>query len=81
MIAGIHILKNPKGTFHFVGRVPTELAFISSSDDYVKTAILCGPGFAREKAELEGGTFKTRTFQTETEARDFAASKGFEVIG
>lgn len=78
---GLHVLHNPAGTFHFVGKVPAELAFESSNPDYLKTAAQCGPGFARKIAEKEGGVFKTLTWATKEEAVAFAVSKGYEVEG
>jgi hypothetical protein len=75
----LSVIKNPVGTFHFVGTVPAELAYITSDQAYVSTAYYCGSSIARKQAEREGGTFKTRTFTTEQEARDFAASLGFTV--
>ena len=76
---GLYILKNPKGAFYFVGAVPTVLAWESSSEEYINTALICGPGFARRYAEREGGTFKIRTFQTKSGAKAFAANYGITV--
>lgn len=79
MSNSFHIIQTQAGSFHFVGNVPTDLAFISSKPDYINTAILCGPGFARKQAKREGGTFASRMFQTEAEARDFASNLGYNI--
>lgn len=76
------IIPNPAGTFHFVGRVPSELAFeIQAPADVeaelIRVACLCGPGFARDRAKALGFHFKTRTFATEAQARAFAEARGF----
>ena len=79
MNLGLHILKNPAGTFHFVGRVPLDLAFIADDPQDAMDAAKFGAGLIRKRAEREGRVFKTRTFATEQEAREFAVSLGYKV--
>lgn len=72
------IIANPKGTFHFVGNVPAELAFAfeGKPEDYQRaldTARHCGPGFARHLG------LRTRTFATRDDALQAAAASGYKV--
>jgi hypothetical protein len=74
----INIIRNPVGTYGFVGRVPVGLAHKISggcaADRFtVREAVaISGPGIARKIAERNGIKFETRTFTTEAEAREFA---------
>lgn len=50
----LHIIKNPAGTFSFVGNVPVELAWATEdgekpSEEQVKIALQFGPRFAKVK--------------------------------
>jgi hypothetical protein len=78
--AALHIIPNPAGTFHFVGKVPPQLAFIYESEEDVATALHCGPGIARRIAEKNGRTFASRTFPTAEAAAqalaEYNAAKG-----
>ena len=68
MNLGLHIIKNPKGTYHFVGNVPIELAFIYDDKQDALDAVKFGPGLIRQIAEKAGRKFATRTFVTEADA-------------
>lgn len=68
----LNIIKNPAGSFHFVGKVPAELALIGEPDD-VAAVLHCG--FVGDLSKR----VKNRTFTTEDAARDAARSAGYEV--
>jgi hypothetical protein len=72
---GLHVLKNPAGTYSYVGSIPTALAEIVSAD---ASAVMGGRAFRDE----EGKTvmYKFPVFSTRAEAMDFAEAKGFDVI-
>lgn len=40
----IHVIANPAGTFHCVGRVPALLAYIYETEEDVRRAFVVGPG-------------------------------------
>ena len=71
--------------WHFLGRVPAELARTCSANDpamlaeYDATARQCGPGFARRAAERNGHTYGARVFHTRAEAMAAAAECGATV--
>ena len=71
--AGLHILANPAGTFHFVGSVPPALAFDYQDESDLAAAIQCGPAIAKRIAERNGRTFLTRSFPTRAAACRAAA--------
>ena len=72
---GLHIIKNPAGTYSFVGDVPAELAWTTQdgekpSEEQVKIAVQFGPRFAR---------VKTRTWPTAEAALREAEALGYTV--
>lgn len=72
---GLRIVKNPSGTYSFVGTVPVELAWATEdgktpSEEQVKIAVQCGPRFAR---------LKTRTWPTAEAALKEAEELGYTV--
>lgn len=71
---GLHIHKNPAGTFSFVGSIPLDLAEIVQPS---KADIMAGRYFTDPDGEIKG--YKFPVFDTEEEGREFAASKGQEV--
>lgn len=73
------VIKNPAGSYHFVGKVPVDLAYVWSDPDYLRVAHVCDPAFAMRKARAEGGTFKTRTFPTKEEAIEAAEKIGAKI--
>jgi hypothetical protein len=74
----INIIRNPVGTYSFVGKVPVTMAHriiggTAADRNTIRNAVChCGPGVARKIAERNGIKFETRTFDTANEARDFA---------
>lgn len=66
---GLHLIKNPSGTYSFTGTVPTDLMF---EDGATKEQI--------ENAKQFGERFgpKKRTFKTAEEATTLAKEKGYE---
>ena len=65
---GLHVNKNPSGTYGYVGSVPAELAYVDATPEQVKIAREFGPRLAR---------VVNRTFATEQEAVDYAAERGY----
>ena len=64
---GCHLIKFPSGRFGFVGGVPNALAYVDgATDEQIRNG------------ERFGGRFgpKTRTFDTELSAREFAKLHG-----
>lgn len=78
---GLNIIKYPSGKFGFVGRVPYELAYIHSDghtptmSEFRDIAQSSNPAMTCKKYGI-----KTLVFDTENEARFYAARAGFEVI-
>lgn len=72
---GLHVIKFPSGKFGFVGSIPTALG----QEVPASTAAVlgCRAHWNADKTELL--EWKFPVFDTEQEARDFAASKGCEV--
>lgn len=64
------LLKNPSGTYHFVGRVPKELA-ISGTPQQIADAARFGIGFVKGAS--------VRTFLSAEDAIAAAAALGYEV--
>jgi len=60
-INSLVLIKNPAGAWNFVGKVPTELAYVNATPEQIKAAQF-------------GGRFgpKTRVFKTKNEAVLFA---------
>lgn len=72
---GLHLIKNPSGTYSFVGDVPAELAWTTEdgappSEEQVKIAAQFGPRFAR---------VKERAWPTAEEALKEAEALGYTV--
>ena len=72
---GLHLIKNPSGTFSFGGTWPAELAWTTQdggkpSEEQVKIAVQFGPRFAR---------LKTRTWPTAEAALRDAEALGYTV--
>jgi hypothetical protein len=72
---GLHVLKNPAGTYSYVGSIPVALAEIVPAD---KGAVLGQRAFI-DKATDKTMMYKFPVFETADAAVAFAASKGFEV--
>lgn len=73
---GLHILKNPAGTYSYVGSIPVELAEIVPAD---RAAVLGQRAFI-DKATDKVVMYKFPVFKTRDEAFAFAEAKGFDVI-
>lgn len=71
---GLHIIKNPAGTFSFVGSIPLVLAKIVEP---TKADIMAGRYFKDPDGKVRG--YKFPVFTTEQAGRDYATSKGQEV--
>lgn len=74
---GLHLLKNPAGTWSFVGSVPLDLRYARRDgqpmDDETARGIRAhGPGFYR-------ATVLTRTWPTRDAAYDEATGRGYTV--
>lgn len=72
---GLHVLKNPAGTYSYVGTIPTALAEIVPADT---AAVMGGRAFRNEEGKAM--MYKFPVFATRAEAMDFAEAKGFDVI-
>jgi hypothetical protein len=72
---GLHVIKNPAGTFSFVGSIPLVLAVLVEP---TKADIMAGRYFQDPDGNIRG--YKFPVFTTEEAARKFAASKDQEVI-
>jgi hypothetical protein len=77
---GCYVIKNPAGTFHFAGRVPTALAFDCTDAEVLEAALHSGPGLARKIAARKGVKFETLTWVTREEALEAAKSAFVEVV-
>ena len=71
---GLHIIKNPAGTYSYVGSIPLVLAKIVEP---TKADIMAGRYFTDPAGNVKG--YKFPVFTTEEAARKFAASKNQEV--
>lgn len=73
----LSLIKNPAGTFSFVGSVPVALAFMNADGSEVSESIVsklvrsCSPALVKKKYGV-----KTPTFKTVAEALAFAESRG-----
>ena len=72
---GLHILKNPAGTYSYVGSIPVELAEIVPAD---RAAVLGQRAFI-DKATDKVMMYKFPVFTSQEAAVAFAAGKGFSV--
>ena len=71
------LMKNPAGTWHFVGRVPMTLGFERRdgqplTEEDIEVIQHCGPGLRKKEV-------KTRTFLTSKQGLRFAKEKNFTV--
>ena len=71
MNLGIHVHKNPAGTYSFAGTIPVDCSFYYRenpdariSEEDIKTIRHCGPGLLRHK-------IGTRCFTTKADAWEF----------
>lgn len=69
---GLHVLKNPAGTYSYVGSIPVELAEVVPAD---RAATLGQRAFIDDNGKVM--MYKFPVFQSLEEAVSFAASKGF----
>ena len=60
----LNIIQYPSGRWGFVGKVPHNLAFECSKQEYIDIACNHGVGIAEAIAKNEGGIFKSRSFET-----------------
>lgn len=74
-----NILRASSGKYTFVGTIPVRLAFIFEDAEDARIAAQHGLGLAKQIAKKNGRTIKSRTFDTEQDARDFAHGMGIEV--
>jgi len=72
---GLHIIKNPAGTFSFVGSVPSILGCEVPAS---KADVMAGRAYKRKPEGLLV-TIKFPVFTTEQQARDYAKEKGASV--
>lgn len=68
-ITTTHVMKYPSGKWGFVGRVPASLCYEQIATN---TDIMGGRAYKRTNGDIV--TNKVRSFDTESEAREFAAS-------
>lgn len=71
---GLHLMKNPAGTYSFVGSVPVELGWLSKSGKELT------PDEAKEvaRANMPAMLAKTRVFKTPQEAFKVAKKYGYK---
>ena len=72
---GLHVLKNPAGTYSYVGSIPVELAEVVPAD---RAATLGQRAFIDDNGKVM--MYKFPVFATREEAMSFAEEKGFDVI-
>jgi hypothetical protein len=72
---GLHVIKNPAGTWSYVGSIPTALAKAIPAST---SAVMGQRSFRSENGEILEWRFPV--FDTREEAVAFAQSKGCEVI-
>ena len=75
MNLGLHILKNPAGTYSYVGNVPAALCDVVPAD---RDDVMGGRAFTDNDGVLM--THRNRTFRSWIAAWDTAVSFGFEPI-
>lgn len=68
---GLHVIKFPSGRYGFVGSIPTTLGTQVLAN---RSAVMGGRAFRNDVGELV--EWKFPSFDSESAARDFAASKG-----
>ena len=74
-ITTCHLLKNPAGTWSFVGRIPVELC-----DDRDATLSDIQGQRWHKRADGTTGCYRSKIFQSQQDARDFARSVGVDVV-
>lgn len=67
---GLHIIKFPSGRYGYVGSIPTALGAEVKAD---RSAVMGGRSFYNAAGDLV--EWKFPTFDTEADAREFAASR------
>ena len=72
---GLHVMKNPAGTYSYVGSIPVELASVVPAD---RAAVLGQRAFIDDEGKVM--MYKFPVFKSRAEAMDFAEAKGFDVI-
>lgn len=77
---GLNVIKYPSGKYGFVGRVPTDLAYIKqdgstpTEDECKEIARSSFPAMVCKRLCI-----KTRVFETEQAARDAALTAGYSI--
>jgi hypothetical protein len=72
---GLHVMKNPAGTYSYVGSLPVALAEVVPAD---REAVLGQRAFFDEARNLK--MYKFPVFQSLEAALQFATAKGFDVM-
>jgi hypothetical protein len=73
---GLHLIKNPSGTFSFVGSVPCKLGFVTKSGNAVSDTEV----ESQLRLPASYRTIKSRVFQNADEAWAEAARLGHVVV-
>ena len=68
---GLYVIQFPSGRWGYVGSIPVDIAYV---DGATKEQIATGLSFGQQFGP------KTRTFETEAQARDYAMASGHTVI-
>lgn len=71
---GLHVIRNPRGTYSYVGTIPTDLAEIVPADT---PAVMGGRAFRAESGDL--CMYRFPVFATLEAAVDFALERGHVV--
>ena len=75
----LSLIKYPSGRWGFVGRVPSDLAFIYEDKSDLDAALHSGPRIARLIAQRHGRVFIQRSWESEAAARTEAAALGYVI--
>ena len=70
---GLHIIRNPAGTYSYVGTIPTELATMKPT---TRDDVMGGRAFSKDGAVF---TWKFPVFNTRQAAIQHAAEHGYHV--
>ena len=78
MNLGLHVIKNPNGTYSFVGRVPYELGFTHKDGRHLTKEDY---SFVSDQLRLPSNAraIKTRVFQSNVAAAMIASELGYRV--
>jgi hypothetical protein len=76
--AKLSIIRNPSGTWAFVGSVPEVLAY-EGDEEIIAIAAEQGPGLAHVLAKQRNVYFRSIYFQSKHEAIEAATKAGYEV--